>query len=170
MFNLFHSGFPGIVTLGEEDKYFEPEATDPYILRQLAEAISSVVHNDENVPKNFDALRTVGNLAVNGETEATRRAAVLELMAWNRRITYLNNTFTHIIHAMSTEIGNKAADFPQAKELSDSCKTIYDEHMAGVSAGVRRSNDTVFTTDLSEILGIKQFIRDQISAMLPDVS
>lgn len=146
---------------------FEPEATDPYILRQLSEAINSVVHTDENVPKGFDALRTVANLAVNGETEATKRAAILELVAWIRRVSYINSTLSHIVKDMSTEIGNKSADFPQAKELSDACKAIYDDHMGGISAGVRRMNELVFTTDLSEILGIKQFIRDQVDSFMP---
>lgn len=143
------------------------EANDPYIIRQLSESIASLIHTDGNIPEGFDGVRVVTNLAVNGETEALRRAAIIEMTSWIRRMLYLNAIFGEIIHGMSEVIGNAASDFPQADEISKKCKVIYQDRMSSTNGANRRIADVVFNQDLSEVLGIRQYVRDQIASFAP---
>lgn len=146
----------------------EAEALDPQIIIQTSKALSSVVHNDEYIPAGSDAVRMLLNLTYNGESMLVRRAAALEMAAWIRRMSAVVMSYKHALHTQAEIISEKAKDFPGAEDVNKACLEAYKIAMKGAQGAMIANEQIAFTEDLSEALGIKDFIREQINNLYPN--
>lgn len=146
---------------------YQVEALDPHILTQTAKALKDTIHGDKFIPPGSDAVRVLLNLAINGKTELTKRAAALEMAAWIRRLFAVTGTFKTILHSQAEIIQDKAKDFPGAEDVGKSCLKLYQDNIAQLNSRMEENEKEVYETDLSEVLGIKEFIREQIGDLFP---
>lgn len=141
----------------------KPEPLDAFNVRYLGETLSNIVANEEDVsPKTYDYSRMLAKIVYEGDERELRMGALMELVVLSRRLGAMQNQMRAVLEEWSKIIGNKVADFPQAKEIGEECQKVHNEILSGMASRLRGIRDTVYADDLPEILGDKDYIRSEV--------